>query len=112
MRERDVERVLCERAKKMGGKAFKWTSPGNDGVPDRIIILPGLPPIFVELKTDDGSPSAVQMHQMKWLAKRGQTVALVYGKNGVTELYDRLIMGLLYSGRLHVLGKGGDDDAV
>lgn len=112
MRERDVERVLCERAKKMGGKAFKWTSPGNDGVPDRIIILPGLPPIFVELKTDDGNPSAVQMYQMKWLADHGQIVALVYGKSGVDELYEGIPRGLLYPGKLHIIGEGGDDDGV
>lgn len=112
MRERDVERVLCERAKKMGGKAFKWTSPGNDGVPDRIIILPELPPIFVELKTDTGHPSAIQLKQLNWLADHGQMVALVYGKSGVDELYEGIETGLLFSGRLHIIGKGGDDDGV
>ena len=28
--------------RKLGGRAFKWVSPGNDGVPDRIVVLPGL----------------------------------------------------------------------
>ncbi len=29
------------RSKKMGGMAVKFTSPGLDGVPDRIVLLPG-----------------------------------------------------------------------
>ena len=111
-RERDVERVFCERAKKMGGKAFKWTSPGNDGVPDRILILPGRPPIFVELKTDSGHPSAIQKHQMQWLADHNQTVALVYGMSGVEELYEMIHDGLLYEGWVYTMGKRGDDNGI
>ena len=39
MRERDIEKKLVNEIRKMGGEAFKWTSPGNDGVPDRIVML-------------------------------------------------------------------------
>ena len=34
--------------KKLGGRAYKWVSPGNDEVPDGIVILPGETPYFVE----------------------------------------------------------------
>jgi len=34
----------------MGGMAVKFTSPGLDGVPDRIVLLPGRKIAFVELK--------------------------------------------------------------
>ena len=40
MREKDIEKVLVAEVKKLGGRAYKWTSPGNDGVPDRIVIFP------------------------------------------------------------------------
>ena len=50
MRERDIEKCLVSEVKKLGGRAYKWTSPGNDGVPDRIVIFPGRPPVFVGLK--------------------------------------------------------------
>lgn len=34
----------------MGGLAPKFTSPGFDGVPDRLILLPGGKVAFIELK--------------------------------------------------------------
>ena len=33
MRERDIEKILTEEVKREGGRAYKWTSPGNAGVP-------------------------------------------------------------------------------
>ena len=50
MREKDIEKILVEQVRKLGGRAYKWVSPGNDGVPDRIVIFPGRQPVFVELK--------------------------------------------------------------
>ena len=40
MREREVERRLVTAVKKLGGLAPKFTSPGLDGVPDRLVLLP------------------------------------------------------------------------
>ena len=57
MRERDVEKILVGEVKRLGGRAYKWVSPGNDGVPDRIVIFPGRKPVFVELKTETGKLS-------------------------------------------------------
>ena len=44
MRERDIEKILTEEVKREGGRAYKWTSPGNAGVPDRIVIFPNRKP--------------------------------------------------------------------
>ena len=60
MREKDIEKILVNEVRKLGGWAYKWVSPGNDGVPDRIVFLPGRPPVFVELKTETGKLSALQ----------------------------------------------------
>ena len=60
MKESEIERVLVEEVKRLGGRAYKWTSPGNDGVPDRIVFLPDTRVIFVELKTDTGRLSPLQ----------------------------------------------------
>lgn len=54
------EKILVAEVRKLGGRAYKWVSPGNDGVPDRIAIFPGKAPVFVELKTDTGKLSALQ----------------------------------------------------
>ena len=40
MLEKDIERKLVAGVKRSGGKAYKFVSPGNVGVPDRIVIWP------------------------------------------------------------------------
>lgn len=50
MRESTIEAYLRDRVKELGGKAYKFVSPGNDGVPDRLVCLPGGRAVFVELK--------------------------------------------------------------
>ena len=55
-RERDIESWLRDKIQQMGGVAMKFTSPGNDGVPDRIAILPGGQVWFIELKTTGEKP--------------------------------------------------------
>ena len=42
MYESTFERKLCDYIKSLGGKAYKWVSPGAPGVPDRIATLVGL----------------------------------------------------------------------
>ena len=66
-RERDIESGLRRQVEKMGGKFMKFTSPGNDGVPDRIAILPGGRVWFVELKREGEKPTAIQKWQMEQL---------------------------------------------
>ena len=41
MLEKELEKKFTEAVKKCGGIAFKFVSPGNAGVPDRLVILPG-----------------------------------------------------------------------
>lgn len=89
--EREVERKLVHIVKDMGGVAYKWVSPGNDGVPDRIVTLPGGRVVFVELKTDRGQLSPQQIRQCQRLAAMGHDVRVVWGMSGVAaflEIYD------------------------
>ena len=41
MREKTIERKLTLMVKKRGGICPKFVSPGFDGMPDRIVLLPG-----------------------------------------------------------------------
>ena len=50
MKESVIERHLALSVEKMGGMAVKFVSPGLDGVPDRIVLLPKRKMAFVELK--------------------------------------------------------------
>lgn len=87
MRERDIEKLLVEEVKKLGGRAYKWVSPGNDGVPDRIVILPGKAPVFVELKADTGKLTRLQEVQLGRLEALGQRTAVVRGLDGLSQFF-------------------------
>lgn len=51
MLENEVEKHLCKRVKNdLGGWALKFVSPGQNGVPDRIILVPMGRIYFVETK--------------------------------------------------------------
>lgn len=63
MRESTLERRLVREVERIGGLAPKWTSPGNRGVPDRLVILPGGRTVYVEMKAP-GKP--LHPLQAKW----------------------------------------------
>ena len=48
--EKSIEQKLRMETKKMGGWAVKFSSPGLDGMPDRLVLFPGGKLGFVELK--------------------------------------------------------------
>ena len=90
MRERDIEKRLICKVREMGGEVYKWVSPGNSGVPDRIVMLPGGQVIFVELKTDGNTPTPVQRAQMKRIRKTGCRVELIRGMDELEEFLARM----------------------
>lgn len=59
---------------------MKFVSPGNDGAPDRIVILPGGSVIFIELKDTTGKLMANQRVQISRLRKQGAIVFVLTGK--------------------------------
>ena len=79
MRERDIERHFVSEVKKRGGIAWKFTSPGTDGVPDRIVIFPGLI-CFVELKAPGQKMRPLQEKRKQEIEKMGFQVFCIDGK--------------------------------
>lgn len=84
-RERDVEKWLKKEIEGLGGEFWKFTSPGRDGVPDRIAIFPDGRIVFVELKTERGRLSKVQAYVCKRLIDMRQQVCIVFGMKGARE---------------------------
>lgn len=87
--EKQIERRLVDGIRAAGGVAYKFASPGNDGVPDRIVILPDARPVFVELKTETGRLSARQIVQIRRLHELGQSVIVLYGADEVDDFVKR-----------------------
>ena len=69
MREKAVEQKLVAAVKKMGGICPKWVSPGFDGMPDRIVLLPGAKIGFVEVKAPGKKPRPLQVSRLTLLRK-------------------------------------------
>ena len=71
MREKTIEQKLNTDAKKRGGLALKFISPSFDGMPDRIVLLPGGHIAFVEVKAAGKKPRPLQRARLKLLMKLG-----------------------------------------
>lgn len=71
MVEKEIEKLFCRKVRQAGGKAYKFISPGNSGVPDRLVILPGGKIGFVELKAPGEKPRPDQTYQIQQLENMG-----------------------------------------
>lgn len=94
MTEREIEKKLVDGVRKLGGRAYKFVSPGNDGAPDRIVVLPGSVPKFIELKTETGRLSSLQNVQIKKLKDLGQDVRVLYGLEDVKRFLEEMRNGI------------------
>lgn len=85
MKESYIENYLVRKVKENNGLCFKFVSPGNPGVPDRIVITPDGRTIYVELKTEVGRLAKIQKWQRSELEKRGADVRVLFGMDAVKE---------------------------
>jgi hypothetical protein len=74
MRESFLEQRLVREVERMDGRAPKWVSPGQRGVPDRIVILPGGRTVFVEMKAPGKPLEPLQVRWAKILGELGHRV--------------------------------------
>ena len=71
MRESTVEHRLATETKKRGGIALKFVSPGIDGVPDRLVLLPDGKSAFVEVKAPGKQLRPLQVRRIGQLRELG-----------------------------------------
>ena len=81
--EGEIEEELVKQVRRMDGRCYKWVSPGNRGVPDRIVVLPEGVVVFVELKRKDGRVTALQERQIDRLLDMGCDARVVRGVEGL-----------------------------
>lgn len=83
MKEQTVEMYLVRSVKKIGGKCYKFVSPGHNGAPDRICIFPRGLICFVETKAPGKKPRTTQLAFHRELARCGVPVWLIDTKEKV-----------------------------
>lgn len=91
MKESQIESRLVRMVRERGGLCCKFVSPGNPGVPDRLVLLPGGRVVFVELKTETGRLSSIQTWQIRELRKRGADVRVLYGLGQVQAFVEEVM---------------------
>lgn len=81
--EKDVEQYLCRQVEKLGGKAYKFSSPANRAVPDRICCFPHGQIVFVECKAPGKKATPLQLKVLTFLRQLRFNVAIVDTKERV-----------------------------
>ncbi len=90
MREKTIEQKFVAAVKTAGGLALKFTSPGFDGVPDRIVLLPGGKMAFVEVKAPGEKPRPLQLARHKLLRRLGFRVYVLDEESQIGGMIDEI----------------------
>ena len=83
MKESEIERHFVWAVEMIGGRTWKFTSPANRGVADRIACLPDGSTWFVELKTKGGRLSELQKIFGAEMARLNQRHAVLWTKEQI-----------------------------
>ena len=90
MQEREVEKKLTSAVRLMGGMALTFVSPGLDGVPDRLILLPGGHFAFAELKAPGKNLRPLQIKRKKQLETLGFKVYVIDNPDQIGGVIDEI----------------------
>ena len=90
MREKTVEQQLVKAVKQRGGICPKFTSPGYDGMPDRLVLLPHGRMAFVEVKAPGKKPRPLQINRHELLRKLGFKVFILDEPEQIGGILDEI----------------------
>lgn len=90
MREKEIEQALVKAVKARGGICPKLTSPGMDGMPDRMVLLPQGSISFVEVKAPGKKPRPLQVHRHEELRNLGFQVVVLDRLEQIGEMLDEI----------------------
>lgn len=90
MREKEIEQALVREVKQRGGLCWKFVSPGNNGVPDRIVLLPNGRIAFVETKAPGKKPRPLQLVRHETLRNLGFSVYVIDRMEQIKEILNEI----------------------
>lgn len=93
MREKSIEQALVKAVKAAGGICPKFVSPGFDGMPDRLVLLPGGTAGFVEVKAPGKKPRPLQESRHRLLRELGFRVYVVDGLAQIEAVLNEIAKG-------------------
>ena len=87
-REKTIEQKLVRAVKGRGGVCPKLTSPGFDGMPDRLVLLPHGKAGFVEVKAPGEKPRPIQESRHRLLRRLGFKVYVLDCAEDIPRILD------------------------
>ncbi len=90
MCENQIELKLVQAVRKIGGMCLKFVSPNFDGMPDRVILLPGGKIAFAELKAPGKKPRPLQIARHKALMGLGFRVYIIDSVERIGVILDEI----------------------
>lgn len=84
--EKALERYLTSRSKASGLLCLKYSNSNEVGYPDRILVCPDCRVVWIEVKSADGRPSAVQKYRHEQLRKYGHEVYVVKSRADIDKM--------------------------
>ena len=90
VREKTIEKKLVQAVKAVGGIAPKFTSPGFDGMPDRLVLLPMGRIAFVEVKRHGEKPRPLQEARHGLLRRLGFVVYVLDDGEQIGEILKQM----------------------
>ena len=90
MTEQQIEQKLVKKVKEMGGIAFKFVSPGNSGVPDRLVLIAVGKIAFVEVKRKGEKPRPIQVRMINKIRNLVFKVYVLDDEKKIGEIVDEI----------------------
>lgn len=85
-KESNIEKRVVRIAEEKGWNIYKFVSPNNRGVPDRLAIKQGRC-LFVEIKQPGKKPTKLQEHIHAEFAKQGFVVHVIDNEADARQLF-------------------------
>lgn len=85
-----IEEYLRQRAEALGFLCYKFTSPGNNGVPDRVLIGHGKT-FFIETKAPGEKPRKLQERVIERINSHGGLALVADSKEDVDTILETII---------------------
>lgn len=90
MLEKEIECKLVKAVKAEKGMCPKFISPGYDGMPDRLVLLPNAKFAFIELKAPGKKPRPLQVARHEMLRRLGFKVYIIDSEEQIGGVIDEI----------------------
>lgn len=91
--ESRIEKKLVKAVRNKGGIALKFVSPGNNGYPDRLVLISYGHISFVEVKAPGEIPRRLQLARHKKLISLGFKVFVLDDERQIPKIIEETMKG-------------------